>query len=96
MHARLITLHLKQGNAGELERLYRESILPALRRQKGFVETNFGLDKNGKAVAFVVFETEADALLSEENGYLKEQLRKASPFLDYAPIVEYFNLLVKS
>ena len=63
MHARLITLHLKHGHADGLERLYRESILPALRRQKGFVETNFGLDKNGKAVAFVVFETEADALL---------------------------------
>ncbi len=96
MHARLITMHLTHGNADELETLYRNSILPALREQQGFVETNFGIDKNGKAVAFVVFENEADAVLSEENGYLGQQIAKASPFLDYPPIVEYFNLLVKS
>lgn len=96
MHARLITMHLKYGNADKLEALYRDTILPALRQQKGFVETNFGIHKNGKAVAFVVFETEEDALLSEENGYLAQQIAKAVPLLDYSPIVEYFRLLVKS
>ncbi len=96
MHARLITMHLKHGNAEELTGLYQESILPVLSQQRGFIETNFGIDKNGKAIAFVVFESEADALLSEENGYLGEQIAKASPFLDYQPIVDYFNLLVKS
>ncbi len=96
MHARLLTLHMKYGNVAELETLYRDSILPALTEQKGFVETNFGIDKNGKAVAFVIFETEEAALLSETNGYLSEQIAKAAPFLDYPPIVEYFSLLVKS
>ncbi len=96
MYARLITMHLKHGNAEKVAALYRDSILPALRNQRGFLETNFGIDKNGKAITFVVFENEQDALLSEENGYLSEQIAKAMPFLDYPPIVEYFEIPVKS
>ena len=96
MHARLITMHLKHGNADEVAALYRDSILPALRKQSGFMETNFGIDKNGKAITFVVFQSEQDALLSEENGYLSEQIAKAMPFLDYPPIVEYFDIPVRS
>jgi hypothetical protein len=96
MHARLITMHLKHGNAQELSVLYRDSILPALRQQKGFMETNFGIDKNGKAIAFVIFDSKQDALASEENGYLSEQIAKAMPYLDYPPIVEYFDVPVKS
>lgn len=96
MHARLITMHLKHGNAEEVVALYRDSILPALREQSGFMETNFGIDKNGKAVTFVVFASERDALLSEENGYLSAQIAKTMPFLDYPPIVEYYDIPVKS
>lgn len=95
MHARLITMHLKHGNTEEIVTLYRDSILPALRSQQGFLETNFGIDKNGKAITFVVFQTQEDALNSEENGYLAEQIAKAMPYLDYPPIVEYFDVPVK-
>lgn len=96
MHACMITMHLKYGNADELTALYRNSILPVIRQQQGFIEMTFGIDKNGKAIAFAVFETEADALLSEENDRLAQQIGKTSPFLDYPPVVEHFNLKVKS
>ena len=44
MHARVMTVQLKPGTAEEATRVYRESVLPAARRQPGFQRVFFLVD----------------------------------------------------
>ena len=43
MHARVISVQLKPGSSEDVTRIYRDSVLPAARRQPGFRRGRQGL-----------------------------------------------------
>lgn len=99
MFARVTTLDIKPERIDEAIELYRKSVVPAAKKQKGFVATYFLTDrKSGKSLAVTFWKAEADALANEHNLYYQEQLVK---FLDMlrtgtGPIREGFEVSVKS
>ena len=75
MHARVILGKVKHGKQEEAEKIYRESIEPAAKGQKGFVKMHLLTDPaTSKFITITIWETEHDMLAGESSGYLKEQI----------------------
>ena len=77
MFARLATFKIKTYKIKEGKDIYNKSVVPPLKSQKGFKKTFLLVnDKTGDGVAVGLWETEADALASEQNLFYQEQLIK--------------------
>ena len=62
MYAQVIELPIEQEHLGELERLLRFELLPALRAERGFSgATNLIDHQRGKALLVLYWETEDEA-----------------------------------
>ena len=97
MHARVISVQLRPGTADEASRIYRESVLPAARRQPGFQRALFLVDPiTERAVSVTQWATEADLAASETSGYLREQVAKLTPYLATPVVSELFAVAVAS
>jgi len=97
MYARVTILSLKKGTAAEAVEIYSTSILPAAKTQKGYrgsyVLADWEADR-GMTVTF--WESEKEALASEENRYYQEQLIKAMHLFAEPPVREGFEVAVES
>ena len=97
MHARVITAQLRPGTAEEASRVYRESVLPAARRQPGFQRAMFLVDPvTERAVSITQWASEAELAASETSGYLREQVAKLTPFFAMPVVSELFSVEVAS
>lgn len=97
MHARVISVQLRPGTADEASRIYRESVLPAARRQPGFQRALFLVDPiTERAVSVTQWATEADLAASETSGYLREQVAKLTPYFATPVVSELFAVAVAS
>jgi heme-degrading monooxygenase HmoA len=80
MFARLTSMDIKVERVEEGIRLYEESVIPAAKSQKGFVDAFLLLDRQtGKAISVTFWKKETDALANERNRYYQEQLVKFIP-----------------
>ena len=96
MFARVITVHAQPGKIDEAATLYRDSIIPAARQQKGFNAAMLLTDPvTGKGISITLWETEADQKASEASGYLAQQLGKIVPLLAGPPVRESFVVSAK-
>lgn len=97
MHARVISVQLKPGTAEEAARIYRDSVLPAARRQPGFQRALFLVDPiTERAVSVTQWATESDLAASETSGYLREQVAKLTPYFATPVVSELFAVAVAS
>lgn len=95
MHARVISVQLRPGTAEEASRVYRESILPAARRQPGFQRATLMVDPiTERAISVTQWATEADLAASETSGYLREQVAKLTPYFATPVVSELFAVTV--
>ena len=77
--------------------IYRDSIAPAAKQQKGCKGVFLLADRNtGKFVSLVLWDTEADMLAGEASGYLREQIAKGAPTLAGPPATEHFEVAVQA
>ncbi len=96
MYARTVIGMGQPDRIEEAIRIYRESVLPAAREQKGFKGIFFLVDRGtGKAMSMVLWETEADMEVGEASGYLREQIAKLAPTFAAPPVTEHFEVLVQ-
>jgi heme-degrading monooxygenase HmoA len=97
MHARVVTVQIQPGKMDELIDLYRGSIAPAAKEQKGskgaFLLTN---PDTNKAISITVWETKADMTAGEASGYYQEQVAKAAPTFAEQPAMEHYSVSVQS
>ena len=95
MYARIVTVQTRPDKMDELISIYRDSIAPAAKQQKGnkgaFLLTD---SSTNKAISIAVWETEQDMLAGEASGYLKEQIAKAAPTFAAPPTTEHFQVSV--
>jgi heme-degrading monooxygenase HmoA len=97
MHARVISVQLQPGTADEATRVYRDSVLPAARRQPGFQRAMFLVDPiTERAVSITQWASEADLAASETSGYLREQVAKLTPYFATPVVSELFAVTVAS
>ena len=94
MHARVTIAQYHPGKADEGMQLYRESILPAARQQRGFKGALGLLDRStGKGMSITLWETEADAQASGASSpYFQEQIAKVASLFVAAPVAETYEV----
>jgi len=81
MHARVILGKVKHGKQEEAEKIYRESVEPVTKKQKGFVRMHLLTDPDtSRFISITIWTTEDDMLAGESSGYLQEQMDKISTF----------------
>ena len=77
MFARLTKFQIKIKKINEASKLYKESVLPAARSQKGYRGSYLLVDsKTGNTAALTLWDSEEDAIANEKNLYYQEQLVK--------------------
>jgi heme-degrading monooxygenase HmoA len=97
MYARTVTVQIQPGKLDEATRIFRDSVVPAAKREKGFKSIMLLTDRNtGKGLAIAMWETEADMKANEASGYLQEQLAKFSSVFAAPPVREHFEVSVQA
>ena len=77
MHARVILGMVKLDKQDEAIKIYKESVEPAAKEQKGFKGMHLLTDPDTrKFISITIWENENDMLAGETSGYLQEQLDK--------------------
>lgn len=95
MYARLTTIRVKTERIDEAIKLYKKSVVPEAKLQKGFRGTYLLADrKTGKGVVITLWKSEEDAIANEENRYYQEQLIKFMNLFDGPPIREGYEVSV--
>ncbi len=95
MVARLLRTKFGLDGMDEALRLFRESVLPGCKAQKGFAKAYFLDDREtGECLIITLWESEKDMLASEENRFFQEQIAKFLPFFKAAPIRESYEVAV--
>ena len=90
MYARLITFHTQPGTIDKALRIVQDA-LPITKQQRGFKGGLALADYNtGKLIGLTLWETEADMLASEANGYYQNQVGKIRSFLADQPVREAY------
>lgn len=77
MNARATIVQILPSKVDEAVDLYRDSVVPAARQQKGFKGVYLLTDRNtGKGISITLWETVADMTAGENSGYYQQQLAK--------------------
>ncbi len=97
MYARLTEINIKLDKIEEFIELYRKSVVPAAKSQKGFNGLYLLIDRpTGRGIAITFWKTEQDALANERNLYYQEQLVKFIDMLLPPTIREGYEVTVKA
>ncbi len=97
MFARLTTLNVREDKIDEGITIYEKSVIPAARKQKGFVAAYLLSDrKTGKGISVTFWKSEEDALANEQNRYYQEQLIKFIDLMQTPPIREGYEVTASS
>ena len=95
MYARLTTCQVKPGGVDQFLSIYKESILPAVKEQRGFSGAHVLTDrKNNTVIAVAIWRTEADMMANEKSGYYSEQLAKIKSVLSAPAVREIYEVSV--
>jgi heme-degrading monooxygenase HmoA len=95
MYARVVTSQLQPGKMEEWIAILRDSIVPAVKQQKGFKGFVVLADPNtNKGIAYSVWETEADLKATETSQFYQQQIAKLSGVLAMPPVREMYALSV--
>ena len=96
MHARIVITQVQPGKLDEVITVFRDSILPAAKQQKGFAGIRLFVDRAAnKGIVVSRWQSEAELLAGEASGYYQEQLAKVMPFLVAPPTREVFEIAVE-
>ncbi len=97
MYARTVSGLIQPDKVDQVVDIYRDSIAPAAKQQKGSKGVFFLVDrKTGKFVSLAMWDTEADMIAGEASGYLREQIAKAAPTFAGPPVTEHFEVAVQA
>lgn len=95
MHARVVLVTLQRDRIDECIDIFRDSIVPEARRQKGFSDYLLLTDRDtGHCIVFSLWESEADLHASETSGYYSAQVAKLQPMFVSQPMREICEVTV--
>ena len=98
MYARIVTAQVSLEKLNEGIQLWKDSVMPAVKAQKGFKSGRLLVDrKTGKIVTVGLWETEADIQATGEGSvFLNEQLAKFTSLFTAPPVVEHYEVAVEA
>ena len=90
MNAGVVTNQIKPGKMNEWFNVAKDSIVPALKKEKGFVAL---MDKNtAKSIGYSIWGTENDLKSGELNGSYQQQIAKLSDILSMPPVKGIYEI----
>ncbi len=93
MYARVTIVQMLPGKTDEAIGLYRDSVVPAAKQQKGSKGAYLLTDrKTGKGLSIALWETEADLTAGETSGYYQQQLAKFKDLFGAPPVREVYEV----
>lgn len=96
MYARVVCTQVQPGQTDEAIRIYRESVTPVARLQKGYRGGILLTDRaTGKGISISFWESEAALKESETSGYLHQQIGKFTGIIAGPPTREMFEVSVQ-
>jgi len=96
MFARLTIIYVKPDRIDEAVKLYKKSVIPEAKLQKGCCGGYLLTDRaTGKGIAMTLWKTEKEAIASEENRYYQKQLVKFLDLFAAPPIREVYTISLK-
>jgi len=96
MFARVTIVQMKKDKVDAAINLFRESVVPAAKSQKGHKEIYLLTDRNtGKGISIAVWDTEDNAVANEQSGYYQEQLSKFKDLFTAPPVREGYEVSVQ-
>ena len=97
MYARITIIHVPPARIDEAVKLYRKSVIPDAKKQKGYRGEVLLLDrKTGKGNSITFWKSEKDAIANEENLFYQEQLVKFLVFFSAPPIREGYEVAINT
>ena len=96
MYTRVTRGKVNPDKLSEATAIYRESVIPAARKQPGFKSAFLMGDpeKNGKYMSITMWDTKASMNESESSGYYKEQMGKVAVYFSEQPTIEHYEVSV--
>ena len=96
MFARVTIVQMKKDKVDEAINLFRESVVPAAKSQKGHKDIYLLTDRStGKGLSIAIWDTEEDAIANEQSGYYQEQLGKFKDLFTAPPVREGYEVSVQ-
>jgi heme-degrading monooxygenase HmoA len=96
MFARLTIVQTKADKMDAAVKVAKESVIPAVKSQKGFVGAHLLTEPSGKGVFISFWKTEEDAIANETSGYYQQQLAKFKDLFAAPPIHEGYNVALQA
>jgi heme-degrading monooxygenase HmoA len=97
MQARAVNIPFKLGKIEEASPIVKDSIVPAMKRQKGFKgQLLLTQSDTGKAIPISLWETEADLTAFETSPLYKELMGKLGGVLAGPPAGERYEVSVQA
>ncbi len=95
MWARLGVVQVQPGRMDEFVQIFRDSMVPPARAQKGFKGVMVLTDRQtNKAIGMSLWESESDAKAVEASpGSFRSQIDKVAAIIAEAPEVEYLEVI---
>jgi hypothetical protein len=95
MYDRIVTSKYKPEALDEATKIMRESIIPAQKEQRGWKGTKVLLDREkSKITAIISWNTKEDAQKVAQEGFMKNQMAKISPYLTGEPTIELCEVVI--
>jgi len=97
MYARVTHVQMQPDKIDEAVSIYRDSVVAAVKAQKGYRATYMLSDRaTGKGMAVTIWESLADLQASESSGFYNEQVGKFAPLLTAPPVREVYEVGVQA
>jgi heme-degrading monooxygenase HmoA len=96
MYARAVNIQFQPGKVDEASRIVKDSIVPAMKGQKGFKGQLLLVQREtGKAMSINLWETDADLTTFESSPLYKQLLGKLGTLLAGPPTGERYEITVR-
>ena len=97
MHAQVVRVQIQPGTVDEAIGIFKDSVLPAAREQKGFKNAFFLIDREtNKGIGFSLWETEADVAALATSGFYQEQTAKFAAVFAAPPEREVYEVVIQA
>ena len=93
MHAQVVRVQIQPGKADEAVAIWKDSVMVAARRQKGFKNAYLLVDRStNRGIGFSLWESEADLAAIAESGFYQEQIAKFASVFAGPPEREVYEV----
>jgi len=95
VHANVVELRMRPLDTREMVRVYRDEVVPAARRQRGFGGAILLTDpETGIGTSITLWETEADREAAVTGGFFDEKIEKFARMLTETPVRKHYDVSV--